>query len=127
MSPDAELTLLAFALARGSVAKVLQALSSISNHLETKYKASSLIVSMASVRLRLLYRNGNVTESKPNHTPGEELVTCTEDDRHTSAVLSRNKTMISGFHVSSQGSPSSCTCRPVMSKAKRRNRDRRTC
>uniref|UniRef100_A0A7N8X3D4 Zinc finger, ZZ-type with EF hand domain 1 n=1 Tax=Mastacembelus armatus TaxID=205130 RepID=A0A7N8X3D4_9TELE len=58
VSPDAELTLLAFALARGSVAKVLQALSCISDHLETKYKASVLIVSMASVRLRLLYRNG---------------------------------------------------------------------
>ncbi|XP_041864265.1 zinc finger ZZ-type and EF-hand domain-containing protein 1 [Melanotaenia boesemani] len=58
LSPDAELTLLAFALARGSVAKVLQALSCITDHLETKYKASSLIVSMASVRLRLLYRNG---------------------------------------------------------------------
>ncbi|KAM9386110.1 zinc finger ZZ-type and EF-hand domain-containing protein 1 [Pholidichthys leucotaenia] len=57
-SPDAELTLLAFALARGSVAKVLQALSCISDHLETKYKASSLIVSMASVQLRLFYRNG---------------------------------------------------------------------
>lgn len=61
VSPDAELTLLAFALARGSVAKVLQALSCISDHLETEYKASSLIVSMASVRLRLLNRNGNVT------------------------------------------------------------------
>lgn len=61
VSPDAELTLLAFALARGSVAKVLQALSCISDHLEAKYKASSLITSMASVRLRLLYRNGNVT------------------------------------------------------------------
>lgn len=61
MSPDAELTLLAFALARGSVAKVLQALSCISDHFEAEYKASSLIVSMASVRLRLLNRNGNVT------------------------------------------------------------------
>lgn len=61
VSPDAELTLLAFALARGSVAKVLQALSCISDHLETEYKASSLITSMASVRLRLLYRNGNLT------------------------------------------------------------------
>uniref|UniRef100_A0A3B4AK10 Uncharacterized protein n=1 Tax=Periophthalmus magnuspinnatus TaxID=409849 RepID=A0A3B4AK10_9GOBI len=56
MSPDAELTLLAFALARGSVTKVLHALSSICDHLETQYKASSLIKSMASVRLRLLYR-----------------------------------------------------------------------
>lgn len=61
VSPDAELTLLAFALARGSVAKVLQALSCIIDHLETQYNASSLIVSMASVRLRLLNRNGNVT------------------------------------------------------------------
>uniref|UniRef100_A0A671TYH1 Zinc finger ZZ-type and EF-hand domain containing 1 n=1 Tax=Sparus aurata TaxID=8175 RepID=A0A671TYH1_SPAAU len=58
VSPDAELTLLAFALARGSVAKVLQALSCISDHLEAEYKASSLNVSMASVRLRLLNRNG---------------------------------------------------------------------
>lgn len=58
MSPDAELTLLAFALARGSVAKVLHALSTLSDHLETQYKASSLITSMASVRLRILYRNG---------------------------------------------------------------------
>uniref|UniRef100_A0A8C5GIX1 Zinc finger, ZZ-type with EF hand domain 1 n=1 Tax=Gouania willdenowi TaxID=441366 RepID=A0A8C5GIX1_GOUWI len=58
VGPDAELTLLAFALARGSVAKVLQALSCICDHLDTKYKASTLIVSMASVRLRLLYRNG---------------------------------------------------------------------
>nr|XP_049597636.1 zinc finger ZZ-type and EF-hand domain-containing protein 1 isoform X2 [Syngnathus scovelli] len=58
VSPDAEQTLLAFALARGSVAKVLQALSSISDHLETEYKASALIASMAAVRLQLLYRNG---------------------------------------------------------------------
>uniref|UniRef100_A0A8C5D009 Zinc finger ZZ-type and EF-hand domain containing 1 n=1 Tax=Gadus morhua TaxID=8049 RepID=A0A8C5D009_GADMO len=56
VSPEAELTLLAFALARGSVAKVLQALSGISEHLETEYRASSLISSMASVRMRLLYR-----------------------------------------------------------------------
>nr|XP_046267619.1 zinc finger ZZ-type and EF-hand domain-containing protein 1 [Scatophagus argus] len=62
VSPDAELTLLAFALARGSVAKVLQALSCISDHLETEYKASSLIVSMASVRLRLLNRNGKTLQ-----------------------------------------------------------------
>uniref|UniRef100_A0A3P9L8A9 Zinc finger, ZZ-type with EF hand domain 1 n=1 Tax=Oryzias latipes TaxID=8090 RepID=A0A3P9L8A9_ORYLA len=57
VGPDAELTLLAFALARGSMAKVLKALSSISNHLHIDYKASSLISSMASVRLQLLYRN----------------------------------------------------------------------
>ncbi|XP_015252043.1 PREDICTED: zinc finger ZZ-type and EF-hand domain-containing protein 1-like isoform X1 [Cyprinodon variegatus] len=58
VSPDAEMTLLAFALARGSVAKILQALSCISDHLQIKYKASSVILSMASVRLRLLYCNG---------------------------------------------------------------------
>ncbi|KAJ7997345.1 hypothetical protein DPEC_G00228020 [Dallia pectoralis] len=58
VTPDAELTLLAFALARGSVAKILQSLSGISEHLEAEYHASSLISSMASVRLRLLYRNG---------------------------------------------------------------------
>ncbi|XP_077447834.1 zinc finger ZZ-type and EF-hand domain-containing protein 1 [Stigmatopora argus] len=58
VSPDAELTLLAFALARGSVAKVLKALACISDHLETQYQASSLIASMAAVRLQLLYRNG---------------------------------------------------------------------
>uniref|UniRef100_A0AAZ3PWD1 Zinc finger ZZ-type and EF-hand domain containing 1 n=1 Tax=Oncorhynchus tshawytscha TaxID=74940 RepID=A0AAZ3PWD1_ONCTS len=56
VTPDAELTLLAFALARGSVAKILQSLSGISEHLEAEYRASSLISSMASVRLRLLYR-----------------------------------------------------------------------
>lgn len=54
------MTLLAFALARGSVAKVLQALSCISDHLETQYKASLLIMSMASVRLRLLNRHGKL-------------------------------------------------------------------
>lgn len=60
VSPDAEITLLAFALARGSVAKVLQAVSCISDHLETLYRAASLIVSMANVRLRLLNRNGKL-------------------------------------------------------------------
>lgn len=67
MSPDAELTLLAFALARGSVAKVLQALSCISDHLKTEYKASSLIRSLASVRLRLLNRNGNALLYSDSH------------------------------------------------------------
>uniref|UniRef100_A0A8C1N781 Zinc finger, ZZ-type with EF hand domain 1 n=1 Tax=Cyprinus carpio TaxID=7962 RepID=A0A8C1N781_CYPCA len=56
VSPDAELTLLAFALARGSVAKVLISLSGICEHLDSEYRASSLLASMASVRLRLLYR-----------------------------------------------------------------------
>ncbi|XP_036379295.1 zinc finger ZZ-type and EF-hand domain-containing protein 1 isoform X2 [Megalops cyprinoides] len=58
VTPEAELTLLAFALARGSVAKVILSLSSISDHLDTEYRASSLISSMATVRLKLLYKNG---------------------------------------------------------------------
>ncbi|KAJ8343042.1 hypothetical protein SKAU_G00329700 [Synaphobranchus kaupii] len=58
VSPEAELTLLAFALARGSVAKVIMSLSSISDHLDSEYRASSLISSMAGVRLKLLYKNG---------------------------------------------------------------------
>ncbi|XP_061104197.1 zinc finger ZZ-type and EF-hand domain-containing protein 1 isoform X3 [Conger conger] len=58
VSPEAELTLLAFALARGSVAKVILSLSSISDHLGSEYRASSLIASMATVRLKLLYKNG---------------------------------------------------------------------
>ncbi|XP_066551309.1 zinc finger ZZ-type and EF-hand domain-containing protein 1 isoform X2 [Amia ocellicauda] len=58
VTPEAELTLLAFALARGSVAKIIMSLSSISDHLDTQYKAASLIASMAAVRLKLLYKNG---------------------------------------------------------------------
>ncbi|XP_048874070.1 zinc finger ZZ-type and EF-hand domain-containing protein 1 [Brienomyrus brachyistius] len=58
VSPEAELTLLAFALARGSLAKIIMFLSSISDHLDRQYKASSLISSMAAVRLKLLYKNG---------------------------------------------------------------------
>ncbi|XP_005056507.2 PREDICTED: zinc finger ZZ-type and EF-hand domain-containing protein 1 [Ficedula albicollis] len=57
-TPEVELTLLAFALARGSVAKVLSSLCAISNHLDTPYKASSLISSMAAVRQNLLYKYG---------------------------------------------------------------------
>ncbi|XP_034149248.1 LOW QUALITY PROTEIN: zinc finger ZZ-type and EF-hand domain-containing protein 1 [Esox lucius] len=62
VTPDAELTLLAFALARGSVAQVLRSLSGIIGHREAEYRASSLISSMASVRLRLLYRNGKTLQ-----------------------------------------------------------------
>ncbi|KAI4877405.1 hypothetical protein NFI96_011706 [Prochilodus magdalenae] len=58
VTPDAELTLLAFALARGSVAKVLLSLSGICERVDSEYHAASLLASMASVRLRLLYRNG---------------------------------------------------------------------
>ncbi|KAJ8412355.1 hypothetical protein AAFF_G00126910 [Aldrovandia affinis] len=58
VTPEAELTLLAFALARGSVAKVILSLSSISDHLDSEYSAASLIASMATVRLKLLYKNG---------------------------------------------------------------------
>ncbi|XP_076867897.1 LOW QUALITY PROTEIN: zinc finger ZZ-type and EF-hand domain-containing protein 1 [Brachyhypopomus gauderio] len=57
-TPDAELTLLAFALARGSVAKVLLSLAGMCERVGSEYQASSLLASMASVRLRLLYRNG---------------------------------------------------------------------
>ncbi|KAL8198844.1 UNVERIFIED_CONTAM: Zinc finger ZZ-type and EF-hand domain-containing protein 1 [Gekko kuhli] len=57
-SPEVELTTLAFALARGSIAKVLSSLCTISDHLETPYKAASLIASMATVRQNLLYKYG---------------------------------------------------------------------
>ncbi|XP_031428595.1 zinc finger ZZ-type and EF-hand domain-containing protein 1, partial [Clupea harengus] len=62
VTPDAELTLLAFALARGSVAKVLQSLSGICEHLDLEYGASSLLKSMAAVRLRLLHRHGKALQ-----------------------------------------------------------------
>ncbi|KAM6163683.1 zinc finger ZZ-type and EF-hand domain-containing protein 1 [Rhynchocyon petersi] len=57
-TPEVELTLLAFALARGSVAKVMSSLCTISDHLDTQYVASSLISSMASVRQNLLLKYG---------------------------------------------------------------------
>ncbi|XP_067393968.1 zinc finger ZZ-type and EF-hand domain-containing protein 1 isoform X3 [Emydura macquarii macquarii] len=57
-TPEVELTLLAFALARGSVAKVISSLCTITDHLDTQYKASSLISSMATVRQNLLYKYG---------------------------------------------------------------------
>ncbi|XP_043938838.1 zinc finger ZZ-type and EF-hand domain-containing protein 1 [Protopterus annectens] len=56
--PDVELTLLAFALARGSVAKILSSLSIIFDHLDTEYKAFSLIKSMETVRQNLLFKYG---------------------------------------------------------------------
>lgn len=56
--PDIELTLLAFALARGSVAKILSSLSAISDHLNTEYKAFTLITSMETVRQNLLFKYG---------------------------------------------------------------------
>uniref|UniRef100_A0A8C9TVL8 Zinc finger ZZ-type and EF-hand domain containing 1 n=1 Tax=Scleropages formosus TaxID=113540 RepID=A0A8C9TVL8_SCLFO len=62
VTPDAELTLLAFALARGSVAKVLMSLCGICERLGTEYKASSLMSSMAAVRLKLLYKNGKALQ-----------------------------------------------------------------
>lgn len=65
-TPEVELTLLAFALARGSVAKVLSSLCAITDHLDTPYKASSLISSMASVRQNLLYKYGNGTILAPS-------------------------------------------------------------
>ncbi|XP_048468365.1 zinc finger ZZ-type and EF-hand domain-containing protein 1 [Rhincodon typus] len=57
-SPEAELTLLAFALARGSIAKVMTSLLTISDHLETEYEASPLLTAMASVRLNQLQKYG---------------------------------------------------------------------
>uniref|UniRef100_A0A8D0GHU4 Zinc finger ZZ-type and EF-hand domain containing 1 n=1 Tax=Sphenodon punctatus TaxID=8508 RepID=A0A8D0GHU4_SPHPU len=57
-TPEVELMLLAFALARGSIAKVLSSLCAIAGHLDTQYKASSLISSMATVRQNLLYKYG---------------------------------------------------------------------
>ncbi|XP_075417283.1 zinc finger ZZ-type and EF-hand domain-containing protein 1 isoform X2 [Tenrec ecaudatus] len=57
-TPEVELTLLAFALARGSVAKVVSSLCTISDHLDTQYEASSLLSSMASVRQSLLLKYG---------------------------------------------------------------------
>ncbi|XP_013007495.2 zinc finger ZZ-type and EF-hand domain-containing protein 1 [Cavia porcellus] len=57
-TPEVELTLLAFALARGSVAKVLSSLCAIMDQLDTQYDASSLISSMASVSQNLLLKYG---------------------------------------------------------------------
>lgn len=57
-TPEVELTLLAFALARGSIAKVMSSLCTITEHLDTHYDASSLISSMASVRQNLLLKYG---------------------------------------------------------------------
>lgn len=53
-----ELTLLAFALARGSVARVLDSLCTVTDRLDAQYDASSLISSMASVRQSLLLKYG---------------------------------------------------------------------
>ncbi|GCC35998.1 hypothetical protein chiPu_0014488 [Chiloscyllium punctatum] len=57
-NPEAELTLLAFALARGSIAKVMTSLLTISDHLDTEYEASPLLTAMASVRLNQLQKYG---------------------------------------------------------------------
>uniref|UniRef100_A0A673V2A9 Zinc finger ZZ-type and EF-hand domain containing 1 n=1 Tax=Suricata suricatta TaxID=37032 RepID=A0A673V2A9_SURSU len=57
-TPEVELTLLAFALARGSVAKVLSSLCAVTDHLDARYDAASLISSMASVRQNLLLKHG---------------------------------------------------------------------
>ncbi|KAM4700510.1 zinc finger ZZ-type and EF-hand domain-containing protein 1 [Discoglossus pictus] len=57
-SLDVHLNLLAFALASGSIAKVITSLCTIMDHTEVHYKAPSLISSMASVRSNLLYKYG---------------------------------------------------------------------
>ncbi|XP_074046652.1 zinc finger ZZ-type and EF-hand domain-containing protein 1 isoform X2 [Macrotis lagotis] len=61
-NPEVELTLLAFALARGSIAKVLSSLCAITDHLDTSYQASALISSMATVRQNLLYKYGRILQ-----------------------------------------------------------------
>ncbi|XP_072475032.1 zinc finger ZZ-type and EF-hand domain-containing protein 1 isoform X2 [Notamacropus eugenii] len=61
-NPEVELTLLAFALARGSIAKVLSSLCAITDHLDTPYQASALISSMATVRQNLLYKYGRILQ-----------------------------------------------------------------
>uniref|UniRef100_H9G4F0 Uncharacterized protein n=1 Tax=Anolis carolinensis TaxID=28377 RepID=H9G4F0_ANOCA len=58
VTPEVELTLLAFSLARGSVSKVLSALCAIADHPETPYQAAPLTASMAAVRQKLLYKYG---------------------------------------------------------------------
>ncbi|XP_042194365.1 zinc finger ZZ-type and EF-hand domain-containing protein 1 [Callorhinchus milii] len=60
--PQADLTLLAFALARGSIAKVMTSLLSISDRLDTLYDASSLLAPMATVRLNQLHRYGKTLQ-----------------------------------------------------------------
>ncbi|CAJ0924444.1 unnamed protein product [Ranitomeya imitator] len=57
-TPEVNLNLLAFALARGNVAKVISSLCTILDHVDEQYNASSLIASMESVRIRLLYKYG---------------------------------------------------------------------
>ncbi|XP_078003749.1 zinc finger ZZ-type and EF-hand domain-containing protein 1 isoform X1 [Phascolarctos cinereus] len=61
-NPEVELTLLAFALARGSIAKVLNSLCTITDHLDAIYQASALISSMATVRQTLLYKYGRILQ-----------------------------------------------------------------
>ncbi|XP_044141120.1 zinc finger ZZ-type and EF-hand domain-containing protein 1 isoform X2 [Bufo gargarizans] len=55
-TPEVNLNLLAFALARGSIAKVITSLCTIIDNADVQYKASSLIASMESVRISLLYK-----------------------------------------------------------------------
>ncbi|OCT92341.1 zinc finger ZZ-type and EF-hand domain-containing protein 1 [Xenopus laevis] len=57
-TPEVNLDLLAFALARGNVAKVITALGSIMEHVDLQYNACNLISSMKAVRMNLLYKYG---------------------------------------------------------------------
>ncbi|XP_053310913.1 zinc finger ZZ-type and EF-hand domain-containing protein 1 isoform X2 [Spea bombifrons] len=57
-TPDVDLNLLAFALARGNIAKVITSLCNILERMDQSYKASSLVSSMESVRMNLLYKYG---------------------------------------------------------------------
>ncbi|XP_067864037.1 zinc finger ZZ-type and EF-hand domain-containing protein 1 isoform X2 [Heptranchias perlo] len=72
-SPEAELTLLAFALARGSIAKVMTLLLTISDHLDVQYEASPLLTAMASVRLSQLQKYGKPLQLTVEACDAKEL------------------------------------------------------
>ncbi|KAM5180064.1 zinc finger ZZ-type and EF-hand domain-containing protein 1 [Mantella aurantiaca] len=55
-TPEVDLNLLAFALARGNIAKVITSLCTIMDHLDLQYKAASLIESMEIVRMNTFYK-----------------------------------------------------------------------
>ncbi|XP_068124607.1 zinc finger ZZ-type and EF-hand domain-containing protein 1 isoform X2 [Hyperolius riggenbachi] len=61
-TPEVDLNLLAFALARGNVAKIITSLCTVMEHLDVQYKAASLIDSMESVRINLLYKYGRLLQ-----------------------------------------------------------------
>ncbi|XP_006899819.1 PREDICTED: zinc finger ZZ-type and EF-hand domain-containing protein 1 [Elephantulus edwardii] len=105
-TPEVELTLLAFALARGSIAKVMNSLCTITDHLDTQYDASSLISSMASVRQNLLLKYGKPLQltlqacdvkGKEDKSGPENLLVepCTRDGFLTETGKTRASTIFS--------------------------------